>query len=178
MPRLVVVLPLAPLTVGASFAVAEWPLHVTVLAPFQTDAAPAAIGDALHAAVAGQPPLTLVAGADELFGRRHDIPVTLLLAHAGLDRLRDAVVDAIRPFATAPDEPAFAGPDFRAHVTHKPPARLHPGDTLTLSQIALVDMLPRAHAAGRTVLAAHPFLAPKPLANCDLSPRKPGSLGA
>ena len=161
MPRLVVVLPLAPLTVGASFAVAEWPLHVTVLAPFQTDAAPAAIGDALRSAAAGQPPLTLVAGADELFGRRHDIPVTLLLAHAGLGRLRGAVVDAIRPFAADPDEPAFAGPDFRAHVTHKPPARLHPGDTLTLSQIALVDMLPRAHAAGRTVLAAHPLRTPE-----------------
>ena len=162
MPRLVIVLPLTPLEVGAGFAVAAWPLHVTVLAPFHTDASPADIGAALRSAVADQHPLDLIAGADELFGRRHDIPVSVLLPHPGLSRLHDAVVDAIRPFAADPAEPAFTGPNFRAHVTHKPPARLRPGDALTLTQVALVDMVPRAHAAGRTVLAAHPLPSPLP----------------
>jgi hypothetical protein len=154
MTRLVVVLPLTPLEVGAGFAVSAWPLHVTVLPPFRTDAPADRIADAIDAATRTVPALTVVAGDTELFGRRHDIPVTLIEPHDDLTALHTTLVRAIRPFAAAPDEPAFTGPGFRAHVTHKPPARIHPGDVLTLEQVALVDMLPRADAAGRTVLAA------------------------
>jgi hypothetical protein len=157
MPRLVVVLPLTPIPVGAGFAVSAWPLHVTVLPPFLTDAPVDRIADAIAAATRALPALTVVAGGTELFGRRHDIPVTLIEPDATLTALHTTLVRAIRPFAAAPDEPAFTGPGFRAHVTHKPPARLHPGDVLTLEQVALVDMLPRADAAGRTVLAAFPL---------------------
>jgi hypothetical protein len=157
MPRLVVVLPLAPLRVGSSFAVSVWPLHVTVLPPFLTDAPAGQIADALAAATSTLAPLTVVAGGNELFGRRHDIPVTLIEPHKRLSALHSTLVQAVRPFAAAPDEPAFTGAGFRAHVTHKPPAAVHPGDVLTLEQIALVDMLPRAHTAGRTVLAAFPL---------------------
>ena len=131
---------------------ADWPLHVTVLPPFLTDAAPAEISAAIAAATRDQPVLTVRAGEDALFGRKHNVPVTLIQPDERLTRLHHTLVAAIRPFAATPDSPGFT-----AHVTVKPPARVHPGDTLTLSQIALVDMLPRTHAAGRTVLAAAPF---------------------
>lgn len=153
MPRLVIVLPVTPLRVGSSFAVSAWPLHITALPPFLTDAPADEIAAAIDAAARTQPPLTVITGADELFGRRHDIPVSLIQPHDELTALHRTLVGTLRPFAAEPDEPAFTGPGFRAHITHKPPARVHPGDTLTLSQLALVDMLPRAHTAGRTVLA-------------------------
>jgi hypothetical protein len=125
--------------------------------PFLTDAPADAIAATIGAATRTQPALTAVAGPDELFGRRHDIPVSLIEPAPGLTALHRTLVAAIRPFATEPDEPAFTGSGFRAHVTHKPPARVYPGDILTLTQLALVDMLPRAHSAGRTVLAAQPL---------------------
>lgn len=156
-------LPVQPLRVGDSFAVAEWPLHVTVLPPFLTDSAPGDIADAIRGAVLGREPLTVVAGEDALFGRRHNIPVTLVLPDEGLTLLHHTLVAAVRPFAAEPDEPAFTGPGFRAHVTHKPPARISAGQSLTLGQVALVDMLPRAHTAGRTVLAAHTLGTPREL---------------
>jgi len=155
MSRLVVVLPLEPLQVGAAFPVSAWPLHVTVLPPFLTAAGADAIAAAIGSAVGAHPPITVVAGNDELFGRRHDIPVSLVLPDDRLTGLHRTLVDALLPFAAEPEEPAFTGPGFRAHVTHKPPARVWPGDQLTLRQIAVVDMLPRAAAAGRTVLAVH-----------------------
>ena len=37
MARFVVVLPLLPLAAGDEFTVADWPLHVTLVEPFQTD---------------------------------------------------------------------------------------------------------------------------------------------
>ena len=153
MPRLVVVLPLTPLRNGESFAVDQWPLHITVLAPFETDAAPAEIARVTSAALAGFDALTVVAGKDEQFGRRHDIPVTVVIDNLELTQLHDRLVEALLPFATDPNEPAFSGPQFRAHVTVKVHGRVHSGDELVLTQIALVDMAPRAAASGRTVLA-------------------------
>ncbi|CAN5152011.1 hypothetical protein BH09ACT6_BH09ACT6_09850 [soil metagenome] len=152
MPRLVVVLPLQPLKVGESFAVEEWPLHVTVLPPFLTEAEPGEIVAAIAAATSDRGALTVVAGHDEMFGRREDVPVTVVVENAELTRLHRTLVDAVRPLATAPDEPAFTGPGFRAHVTVKRQARVREGEVLRLAQIALVDMAPRS-AAGRTVLA-------------------------
>ena len=133
----------------------DWPLHITVVPPFLTEAPAGLIAAAIGAAARAQPHLAVVAGRDALFGRRHDIPVSLIEPSADLTTLHLALVAAIRPFAAAPDEPAFTGGSFSAHVTHKSLARVHPGEPLTLTQLALVDMLPRTHAAGRTVLAAH-----------------------
>lgn len=76
MSRLVVVLPLSPLREGDSFAVSHWPLHITVLPPFHTDATGGEIAEAISSVASRHSALTVVAAQDELFGRRHDIPVT------------------------------------------------------------------------------------------------------
>src|SRR5690554_568446 len=156
MTRLVVVLPLAPLREGERFAVRDWPLHITVLPPFLTDATEAEITDAVRIVAAEHPAIRAVAEGDELFGRRHDIPVTVIADNPQLTALHRALRDAVRPFAAAPDEPAFTGPGFRPHVTVKSHGRVHEGDDFTLKQLAVVDMAPRA-SAGRTVLATVPL---------------------
>lgn len=152
MSRLVIVLPLSPLRVGDRFAVHEWPLHVTVLPPFKTDATGTEIRDAIRSVAAGRPALRMVAAGDELFGRRHDIPVTVLAQNEQLTALHDTLRTVVRQFAAQPDEPAFTGAGYRPHVTVKSHARVREGDTFMLSQLAVVDMAPRA-SAGRTVLA-------------------------
>lgn len=153
MSRLVVVLPLSPLQDGESFAVRDWPLHITVLPPFHTDAAASDIADAIAAAASGQPALTVTAGHDEMFGRREDVPVTVVVEDDALTNLHHTLVEAVRPFAASPDERAFTGTGFRAHVTVKQHRRVNQGDVLSLTQIALVDMAPQSPSRGRTVLA-------------------------
>jgi 2'-5' RNA ligase len=157
MSRFVVVLPLEPLRTGESFAVTHWPLHVTVLAPFSTEATVSEIAEAIATALPGQTALRVVAGPEELFGRRHNIPVTVLAEDPSLTRLHVTLVDTLRRFASAPDDRAFTGRDFRAHVTVKHHARIHEGDQLTLTQVAIVDMAPRSYPGGRTVLATLPL---------------------
>ncbi|MGO4692302.1 2'-5' RNA ligase family protein [Glaciibacter sp. 2TAF33] len=157
MSRFVVVLPLAPLRTGESFLVTHWPLHVTVLAPFSTDAAASEITDAIARTIHHQPALTAVAGPLEMFGRRENIPVTVLAENPAVTRLHRTLVNAIRPFATDPDESAFTGRAFRAHVTVKHHARIHDGDELSLNQVALVDMAPRSAPGGRMVLSTLPL---------------------
>lgn len=157
MPRLVVVLPLSPLTAGEGFAVQDWPLHVTVVPPFLTDADPADVAATIARTVAGHPAIRAVAGPDALFGRRHDVPVTLVADDPRLTRLHRVLVEALLPFAASPEEPAFTGAGFRPHITAKSQGRVREGDELTLTQVALVDMAPRSAPGGRTVLAAQPL---------------------
>jgi 2'-5' RNA ligase len=151
--RLVVVLALKPLTVGDTFLVQDWPLHITVLAPFLTEADLADLRAGLERGASTTASFPVVVGRDDMFGRRHNIPVSLIEDNETLTRLRQSLITAVRPFAADPEEAAFTGTTFRPHITMKPPGRVYDGDRLTLSQIALVDMAPRADARGRTVLA-------------------------
>ncbi len=135
----------------------DWPLHITVLPPFHTDAPASDIAEAIAAATSGQRALTVTAGHDELFGRREDVPVTVIVEDETLARLHHTLVAAVRPFAASPDERAFTESGFRAHVTVKRHRRVNEGDVLALTQIALVDMAPQPPSRGRTVLATLPL---------------------
>ena len=155
MSRVVVVLPVHPLTVGDSFLVSAWPLHVTLVPPFATEATVPSITEALRSALGDEPEFHLVAAGDDLFGRRHNIPVTLLAEDGRLTALRNRLIDALRPFA--PDDRAFAGVEFRPHITVKGDNRVHEGDAVHLSQLALVDMAARQSPTGRSVLSTVPL---------------------
>lgn len=153
MPRLVVVLPLSPLGVGDSFAMQDWPLHITVVPPFLTNAFPEKITAAIASATSGQPALTVIAGEDRMFGRREDVPVTVVADNDALHHLHRTLLDAVRPFAASPEESTFTGQGFRPHVTIKSHRRAYEGDELILTQLALVDMAPRSAESGRSVLS-------------------------
>jgi len=141
MARYVVVLPLEPLAVGEVFTVAQWPLHVTLVEPFETDLD----ADALVAALAGVAreaaprPISVAVGDDAMFGPRRDIPVSLVrdggeiaaLRAATIARLRELGVDLVR-----------LRPDFRPHVTAKRHGRVHRGERLDLGTVALVRLRP------------------------------------
>lgn len=156
MARFVVVLPLVPLAAGDEFTVAQWPLHVTLVEPFPTslDAAgvAAVLGDvagigrdarAIHAA----------AGEDAMFGRRRDVPVTLVVDGGELAALRTRTLAALR-HAGVDVQPRL---DFRPHVTRKQHGRVHQGDRVELATVALIDMRPPQGGHHRRVVAAWPL---------------------
>ncbi len=153
MPRVVVVIPLRPLRVGARFAVRDWPLHVTVVPPFTTGSMPADVARVIAETAAGVPPLQVRAGRSAMFGRRHDVPVTLIEDDGRLSGLHVALVDALRPLASSPGDRAFQQGPFRPHVTVKGERHATEGEALILAQVALVDMAPRSSPGGREVLA-------------------------
>ncbi len=88
-----------------------------------------------------------------MFGRRHDVPVTLIEDDGRLTGLRNALVGALRLPATSPRGRAVPPAPFRPHVTVKGERHATEGETLVLEQIALVDMAPRSSPGGREVLA-------------------------
>lgn len=152
-PRYVVVAPLTPMSVGDRFITREWPLHVTLLQVFASDATPAQIGRRLATVADAAPSLTVVAGADESFGPSRTIPVTVIEPSAALAALHTACVTAMDELRPVYENPEYMGEGFRPHVTVKRHARITAGEVVELRQIALVDMEPGQPDGGREVLA-------------------------
>ena len=154
MARFVVVLPLSALTAGESFTVAAWPLHVTLVEPFATDRPDELVTAVLGSVAREARTIISTAGESALFGRRHDVPVTLIrdggeiaaLRAKALTALNAAEIDAVR-----------LRTDYRPHVTVKRHGGVSPGDRVVLRQLALVDMRPSTGAHHRSVLGAWPL---------------------
>jgi 2'-5' RNA ligase len=153
MMHLVVVLSLSPLTAGDSFTVAEWPLHVTLLEPFSTDH-PEVVAAVLREVGRGSRPIHSAAGEPALFGRRHDVPVTLIRDGGELSALRATTIAALDRAGVAAGR---LRTEFRPHVTVKRRGGVEPGDRVTLRQLALVDMRPSSGAHHRSVLGVCPL---------------------
>jgi 2'-5' RNA ligase len=154
MPRFVVVLPLAPLAEGDGFSMSTWPLHVTVVPTFVTEAAAGTIAAALGPLIEGEPVIEAFAAHDELFGPRENVRVATLAASAPLSRLHERLRSAVLPHGIRFDNPEFTGPGYRPHVTATRRERLAAGDRLSLAQAALVDLAPQSGTGHRVVVAA------------------------
>jgi 2'-5' RNA ligase len=153
MARFVVVLPLVPLTAGDEFTVADWPLHVTLVEPFQTELSPAAVAEAVGrvASGAGVGAIRASGGEGAMFGRHRDVPVTLVDEGGVLTPLRDRALAAL---GDAGVDLGRVRPDFRPHVTRKHDRKLRTGEPIVLETVALVDMHPAAGSHHRSVVAA------------------------
>ncbi|WP_022880674.1 2'-5' RNA ligase family protein [Gryllotalpicola ginsengisoli] len=154
----VVVLPLAPLQAGAEFRRDAWPPHVTLIPPFETDAPPEAVLEGIRAAAQGHEPVPAVAGPRAGFGRRGDVPVTTIEPSEELEALHVDVLGAVDRFLRPGVRLSHVGPgNYRPHVTDQHAGGLEPGASVTLAQLAVVDMRPEGDARRRRVVAAIPL---------------------
>jgi len=144
-----VVLPLVPLERGDEFTVAEWPLHVTVVEPFESSETPERLVAALAPVAARAHTVRTTAGEDAWFGRRRDVLVSLVRDGGEIAALRDAALAALAPLGL---DPQRVRPDFRPHVTVKRHGRLFPGDHVVFDRLALIDMRPPAGSHHRAVV--------------------------
>lgn len=149
MARYVVVLPLAPLERGDEFTVADWPLHVTVVEPFETAEPAERLVAALAPVAAGTQVVRTTTGESAMFGRRRDVPVSLIRDGGEIAALRAAALDALAPTGL---DLGRARPHFRPHVTAKRHGRLYAGDHVTFDRLALIDMRPPAGSHHRAVV--------------------------
>ena len=154
MSRLVVVLPLQPLAVGDGFSLSDWPLHVTVAPTFVVTVDLSAVAGVISPELRRQPGLGVRVGHDEGFGRSGKIPVSVLEPAPALADLHSRLVAALTELGAVFDDPEFVGAGYRAHITMTPAARSQPGDELTLTQAAIVDMEPEGDRRLRRVVWA------------------------
>ena len=150
MARFVVVLPLVPLGAGDEFTVADWPLHVTLVEPFQTALDATEVARAVGRSVADAREVRATAGDEAQFGRRRNVPVTLVRDGGALGGLRERALEALRDAGIDLERSRL---EFRPHVTHKRHGRLRAGQRVDLRTVALIDMRPPQGAHHRRVIA-------------------------
>ncbi|WP_138444746.1 2'-5' RNA ligase family protein [Sinomonas susongensis] len=141
MHRFAVVLPLDPMEVGERYAVRSWPLHITVVPVFSTEATTPMLAARMGEVASAHAAIDVVVGPGELFGPRHDTPAALIDS-AAVHVLHDALIDALAPLGPSFDSPHYAGEGFRPHITTTTRGAAEEGARLRLTQLALVDMEP------------------------------------
>ncbi|WP_438855400.1 2'-5' RNA ligase family protein [Agromyces sp. M3QZ16-3] len=154
MGRFAVVLPIEPLAAGDSFPVSSWPLHVTVVEPFETRHDAAWVAELMAPVLHGRRSIEVTAFDRAMFGRRHDVPVSLVRDDGPLGAMRTRLLDALRD---ADVDVARARFDYRPHVTDTARGSMPAGRTARLVQAVLVDLRPPEGRAMRTVAAAWPL---------------------
>ncbi|WP_136706652.1 2'-5' RNA ligase family protein [Agromyces sp. H66] len=140
MARFVLVLPLEPLVVNDEFTVAQWPLHLTLVEPFETDVEVETLNAALAPVAAGAQAIPVDIGEDAMFGPRKNILVSLVRDDGrALLALRAVSAAALRDRAV---DLGHIREDYRPHITAKQHGRVRQGDRLTLDTLALVRLRP------------------------------------
>ena len=140
MPKYVIALPLSPLEAGDEFPAETWPLHLTLVPTFEVDLSVDELVTVTQPLIARAGSLTVVGESDELFGPRHDVPVTTVLATDELVALHHELLKALEPRAAHHLKPAYIGDGYRPHVSHTATDSFGPGETATVRQVAIVDM--------------------------------------
>ena len=74
-----------------------------------------------------------------------------------LSDLHERLVAALTEIGAVFDDPEFIGAGYRAHVTKTRAAQSRPGDVLTLTQAAIVDMEPEGDRRLRRVVWVIPL---------------------
>lgn len=138
MSLMVLVLPLMPPPVGATFQRTRWPAHLTVLPNFTTSLTPDDILDRLSPVLRSAEAVRGLVGDDAQFGPRGSIRVRLIES-PGAAALHAALLDALQQ-DVALETPPFARSGFHPHVTVTMGRELRPGSTLTLPDITLATL--------------------------------------
>ena len=137
MRLLALVLPLAPLPVGAPFLRREWPAHLTVLSNFLSDATDDEVARSVEPVLDAAGPVHARVREEAWFGSDSDVRVRLVES-AEAHALHGRLLDAIRPDGF--EHPTRQGAGYRPHVTVTPAPPLEEDAALVLPRIALATM--------------------------------------
>ena len=122
------------------FPAADWPLHVTIVPPFETELSAESVADLLPQV----PPIPVAGAARERFGAHRTVPVTVLHDSAVLADLHRVTVDALESAGAAIRDQRHLRDGFRPHVTDQRTGRLHPGEHALLTEVSVVARAPHS----------------------------------
>lgn len=115
------------------------PLHCKVVHWFRSEKPPADIIKAITGIVTATPPLELISGAEDMFGKDKDVPVNRLVDDELLMQLHKALHKTLQAIGVADVEPAWTGDGFTMHVTRQRSGRFEQGRRFTARKLYLIE---------------------------------------
>lgn len=117
------------------------PLHCTVVHWFKSNRTPAEITRVINQIALSTPPLELVSGPEDLFGKSKDVPVNRLINTENLMSLHRNLHDALKKHDIVDLEPQWTGDGFNMHVTRQRSGRFEKGRRFTANRLYLIEAL-------------------------------------
>jgi len=140
MSTFVLIFPLNPIGDGATFPISQWPLHATIVPPFEIPGGHKAIANALQPIATTIEPFTITGHRREQFGAHRDVSVTTLLPVERLQTLHGLLSDAVESLGAAPLEPQYHRQGFAAHITDNESDSFAIREHHHIDRLTLVDM--------------------------------------
>jgi 2'-5' RNA ligase len=142
--------PSAPL----EFPMSEWPLHVTLLANFQTNQLDT-VRERLNKLVSDAEPFTITADGEAFFGPSQSVHVSLIRPDKNIKALHEKLLELTTELGAIFDEPMYNAAGYRPHATIQRKSRLNDGQAITLDSITLVDMFPNQDIKQRKIIETY-----------------------
>ena len=137
---------------GNEYPSNKWPLHITIADTFAIKSDVNELVEKLVELSKTLLPVSSLALHDENFGPEQQTQVTILDMNKGLIGLHYKVIDMLKNAEIKFNNPQYVESGFRAHVTVQPHARINKDDTVTLNNLALVDMFPNGDPYQRKII--------------------------
>jgi hypothetical protein len=150
--RYVIIKLLEQLKDGDEFSPENYPLHITVVPSFQLERMDDVLLGKIRQLCSNFKTFTLIAGEDEFFGANREVHVTTMIMNDNLQELHDSLVSILSDAGATFDEPQYMLENYRAHATVQETIRLHEGDSITISNITIIDKLPNGLPTKRKLL--------------------------
>jgi 2'-5' RNA ligase len=141
-------------SVPFNFPMSEWPLHVTLLANFQTDRIDEAKTQLAELAAESKPFEIRVDG-EASFGPQQSVAVSLIHPDDNIKSLHNKLLELANGLGAVFDEPIYNGDGYRPHATIQQKDRLRDQQTVTLNSFTLVDMFPDQDIQRRQVIKTY-----------------------
>jgi len=138
--------------VSPEFLPSEWPLHLTLLGNFTTNAPIEHIINALTSYTENIKPFEIAVGDESLFGTNEDILVSVLQTNGAIKKLHNGLKGIMGAQEAIYDNSDFVGAGYNPHVTVQETARLNIGQKILVGDITLVDMEPNGDSSKRRVV--------------------------
>jgi len=138
--------------VGTQFSSNTWPLHATIADTFAVEWDAETLASELKKALTSYPAAVSIAEDDVFFGADGEVRVTLLQKTDNLLALHREVIKVLKNGGWKPNDPQFALEGFLPHATVQKHARLHKGEKVSFTTLAVIDMFPESDPYQRRVV--------------------------
>ena len=137
-----------PLEINTEFAMADWPLHVTLADVFAADITED-MERKLVELFSSEDSLVTTAGEETKLG---DADVVLLDKNTEITNLHTRIIDFLEAHGAIFNNPDFTRSGFLPHCTIQKSGHLQHGDMLVIKTISLIDLYPQGDWQRRRVL--------------------------
>lgn len=137
---------------GYCFSSRNWPLHTTFIDTFAIDLDVETLEKILTEMTSKLDTTSTKAIGDEFFGAKKEVHVILLENNDDMKTIHHKLLGRLKKCNIELNDPQFSEEGYLPHVTVQKNSKVEIGDTVPITNLALIDMFPNEDPNQRKIL--------------------------